>query len=165
MSAFRDSFQKRTMGMHDGCNGWDERDRCYESTTECHRENPDSAFQHVQCGMCVKRVKPVQYVATPHDAGRFLQGMRDGAQGGSAETVLCARLRTNGRSEAPAGRRRAPSEADRSARRRPKGGTVHDVRPDRRGPAWRARREEGKKKGLAATYSPAFPQYHRRESA
>ena len=34
--------------------------------------------------------------------------------------------------------------------------------PARRG----ARRPtKGKKKGLAATYSPAFPQYHRRESA
>lgn len=46
-----------------------------------------------------------------HDAGRFLQGMRDAAQGGSAGTVLRARLRTNGRSEAPAGRRRAKKRA------------------------------------------------------
>ena len=28
-----------------------------------------------------------------------------------------------------------------------------------------AGRRRAKKKGLAATYSPAFPQYHRRESA
>lgn len=46
-----------------------------------------------------------------HDAGRLLQGMRDAAQGGSAGTVLRARLRTSGRSEAPAGRRRAKKRA------------------------------------------------------
>ena len=46
-----------------------------------------------------------------HDAGRFLQGMRDAAQGGSAGTALRARLRTDGRSEAPAGRRRAKKRA------------------------------------------------------
>ena len=40
-------------------------------------------------------------------AGRFLQGMGDAAQGRSVEAVPSARLRTNRRGDAPAGRRRA----------------------------------------------------------
>ena len=49
LSAFRVFFQKRTTGMHDGCNGWDERDghygcynhygrhRCYGTATDALR--------------------------------------------------------------------------------------------------------------------------------
>ena len=128
LSAFRGFFQKRTMqhDEKDGCNGWDERDGCYESTTECRRENPDSAFQHVQCGMCVK---PVQYVATPHDVGSFFRRRPCPEEGASrADSAWCT----------------AACEATHLWARDPR---------------------RAKKKGLAATYSPASLQYHRRESA
>ena len=74
--------------MHDGCNGWDERDGHY------------GCYNHYGRHGCIA-----------NGEGRMLQGMTRMHEGWSAGAVLRARLRTNGRSEAPAGRRRAKKRA------------------------------------------------------